>query len=126
MIAQILCEHFNIIEGLLSRIANKSKGSEDIVLQYPRNASEMLVAPNTKIVPVRRRINKRLIAVTVSVPKNGIINIINNGETVLFFSDESGTLPLENGIDINDLVIEIINAEPSEAARFNYRLVFSE
>lgn len=126
MIANILCEHFKIIENLLSRIANVSKGAEDIVLQYPRNASEMLVAPNTKITPVRRRINKRLIAVTVSVPQNGIINIINNGETVLFFSDESGTLPLENGIDINDLVIEIINAEPTEAARFNYRLVFSE
>ena len=126
MIANILCEHFKIIENLLSRIANVSKGAEDIVLQYPRNASEMLVAPNTKITPVRRRINKRLIAVTVSVPQNGIINIINNGETVLFFSDESGTLPLENGIDINDLVIEILNAEPTEAARFNYRLVFSE
>ncbi len=96
---------------------------EDILIQFPNNTAEMLVPEQSTIKTVDRRINKRLMFATVSIPKDGIMTISNNNIIQLFFSGESGTITFVNGMFFEDTVIELMNTG-TEPARFNYRLLF--
>lgn len=101
------------------------RSAEDMYIQYPTSVAEMQVPANTTIVPVDRRINKRLKTLTVSVPENGIMEIVNNNVTRFFFSNESGTLEFPNGVYMEDMVITLTNTDASNPARFNYKMIFA-
>lgn len=112
------------VKHLLSRIADRLTYSpEDLIVRKPSGAGDMLTPGNYKGTPIIRRVNRRLKSITVSIPENGTLEIINNNIPVLFFSDESGTIELDKGIDIQDLEIRETNAG-ANPARFNYTLVF--
>ena len=110
---------------LLERYGRDLDTEEDVLLQYPNSTDQMLVAANTTITPVNRRINRRLKFITVSVPENGVMVVYNNNLPKLFFSGESGTIEFPNGLQMDDVQIALTNASASPA-RFNYRLIFSE
>lgn len=104
---------------------NTKDFGEDILLQYPNTAEEMLIPAGTTITPVNRRMNRRLRSISVSIPTLGIMQVSNNNITRLFFSGESGTLEFPKGIWMEDVVIQLTNTGTTPA-RFNYRMIFSE
>jgi len=118
-----------ILNQIRSLLAYKAARAQDLVIGFPNNTTEMLIPASTTLTPVKQRIGKRLISMTVSIPENGIMIVKNNNIQISgcgFFSNESGTITLENGIPIEDLEIVLTNASTTTAGRFNYRLVFAQ
>ena len=97
--------------------------SENTLIQYPNSAAEMSIPANTTITPVDRRINLKLIFVSVSIPENGTMTVYNNNVKTMFFADETVNLIFPDGVLYEDLVIVLSNTG-TDAARFNYRMIF--
>lgn len=112
------------IYNLLTSETNR-KRADDILIQYPTSATEMLVPANTTIVPVNRRFNRKLKTICVSIPENGRMTLTNNNIQQMFFSNESGILEFPAGIYMEDVVIELTNAGDT-AAPFSFRAIFSQ
>lgn len=100
--------------------------SEDLLLQYPNNASEMLIPASERKVTIERTINRRLKYLAVSIPANCTMTIYNDNQKLLFLCDESGTIQLPAGVYIGNLRVEVVNADTSNPARVNYKLVFGD
>lgn len=117
-------DKLNEVIGILRNQYNKSV-SDDILIQYPMNAGDMLIPANTEVTPVNRRFNKKLKTITVSIPAKGIMTVENNNITQMFFSNESGTLEFPVGIYMEDVVIRLANTGDTPA-QFSFRCIFSE
>lgn len=111
------------IYNLLSAREAKSY-NEDLIIQFPSSLEEMQIAGGANITTLNRRINKKLMYVTVSIPENGIMEVYNNNMVKLFFCNESGTLQFPNGIWFEDMMIKLYNPS-QDPARFNYRMIFA-
>ena len=117
-------DKLNEVIGILKNQYSKSL-SDDILIQYPMNAGDMLIPANTEVTPVNRRFNKKLKTITVSIPAKGIMTVENNNITQMFFSNESGTLEFPVGIYMEDVVIRLANTGDTPA-QFSFRCIFSE
>ena len=98
--------------------------AEDLLLQFPTDASNMVIPPNSVTTPVDRRINGMLKYIAVTVPENCTMTVTNNNMTKLFFSNEAGTLEFPNGLEFEDTVIKLANTSLTDAARITYRMIF--
>lgn len=128
MILDDILEGINKLISLLKSISPKigvTDNSEDMILQYPNNSSQMLLEGGMSVNTLNRRINRKLKSLSVYVPQNGVMTIVNNNVTLMFLSEESGTITFDNGIMINDIIVTLTNTG-SSPARFNYKMVFGD
>jgi len=96
----------------------------DMVVQYPTSISQMQVPANSTVTTINTAIDRKLMAISVSVPTNCIMTVHDGSSEKFFFSDESGTLRFPNGIYFDQVKITLANATASPV-RFTYRLIFA-
>ena len=118
-------EKIDRIIEILNKNNTALTSPDDILIQYPMSAAEMLIPANTTVTPVNRRINRKLKTVTVSIPQNCILTLENNNITQMFFSNESGTLEFPVGIYFEETVISITNTG-NTPAQCSFRCIFSQ
>lgn len=112
-----------LIELIKTLKAQQNKG-ENLLLQFPNTASDMVIPPNSSRTVVDRTINGRLRYISVTVPENCTLTILNNNLVKMFFSNEAGTLEFPQGLIFEDTEIIVANTSPTDPARLTYRMIF--
>lgn len=102
---------------------NEGASTGNIIIQYPNSISQMQVPANSTVVTVNTSVGKKLKSISVSIPANCIMLVHDGSSEKFFFSDESGTQDLPDGMEFDQIKITLSNATASPA-RFTYRLVF--
>ncbi|WP_067047572.1 hypothetical protein [Methanofollis ethanolicus] len=119
------CAEMKEVKALLTYILSAlGKGStEDRILQYPPSTDEITLeagATYEKTVTI----NRRLRYLCVSVPADCFLEIRNDNTTVMWFTDEAGTIELPTGYTINTITLKVQNVG-SAPCRWSCRMVFA-
>jgi hypothetical protein len=118
-LGKLLCTNFKTLFALL----DPASKADDMILQFPQSSGEMYLDAG-KTWSYSSTAGRRLMYITVSVPACVLVEIFNNSNVIMWFTNEAGTMQLDNGLLMNEYTIQATNTG-DEAARWSCRLIFA-
>lgn len=118
-LGKLICTNFKTLFALL----DPASKADDMILQFPQSSGEMYLGAG-ETWSYSSTAGRRLMYITVSVPAGVLVEIFNGSNVIMWFTDEAGTMQLDNGLLMNEYTIQATNTG-DEASRWSCRMIFA-
>jgi len=123
MFERLFCQEMQELKGLLASLKQSTSGGNDLPIQYPDSPADMTIEAGQQIT-IPSTVNRLLKFISCDVPDGVIVEIWRDNQRLVWFSDESGSMPFDSGVWIGELTI-IVKNTTAYALRWSVRMIYS-
>lgn len=123
MFERLFCQEMQELKGLLASLKQSTSGGNDLPIQYPDSPADMTIEAGQQIT-IPSTVNRLLKFISCDVPDGVIVEIWRDNQRLVWFSDESGSMPFDSGVWIGELTI-IVKNTTEYALRWSVRMIYS-
>jgi len=123
MFEKLFCQQMQEVKQLLASLKQSTSGGADMPVQYPDSPADMTLEANQEI-QISATVNRLLKFISCDVPDGVIVEIWRDNQRLVWFMDESGSMPFDSGVWIGELTI-IVKNTTEYALRWSVRMIYS-